>query len=374
MNESNMWKETDEEILQQIPEKLLKWYDQNARILPWRENPQPYRVWVSEIMLQQTRVEAVKPYFERFLKALPTVEDLAQAPEEQLLKLWEGLGYYNRVRNLQRGARAVMAEHGGVIPASFEALKKLPGIGDYTAGAIGSIAFQIPVPAVDGNVLRVIARLLEDNSDISDQSVKKRVEDDLRPVMPKDRPGDFNQALMELGATVCLPNGAPKCSNCPWQEFCLVGLHGTWQQYPQKAAKKARTIEDKTILVIRTSRQVVLRKRPKRGLLAGLYEFPAMDKKASLEEVREWLKKQGVEAVRIEKLPESKHIFTHKEWHMTGYQVLVDELEPMGQDESLLFVETQEIERNYPIPSAFAAYSAYLKIQTGIQKMKGTTL
>ena len=136
MNESNMWKETDEEILQQIPEKLLTWYDKNARVLPWRENPQPYRVWVSEIMLQQTRVEAVKPYFERFLKALPTVEDLAQAPEEQLLKLWEGLGYYNRVRNLQRGARAVMAEHGGVIPASFEALKKLPGIGDYTAGAI----------------------------------------------------------------------------------------------------------------------------------------------------------------------------------------------------------------------------------------------
>ena len=223
-------------------------------------------------------------------------------------------------------------------------------------------------------MLRVIARLLEDNSDISDQSVKKRVEDDLRPVMPKDRPGDFNQALMELGATVCLPNGAPKCSRCPWQEFCLVGLHGTWQQYPKKAEKKARTIEDKTILVIRTSKQVVLRKRPKRGLLAGLYEFPAMDKKASLEEVREWLKKQGVEAVRIEKLPESKHIFTHKEWHMTGYQVLVDELEPMGQDESLLFVETQEIEGNYPIPSAFAAYSAYLKIQTGIQKMKGTTL
>ena len=151
-------------------------------------------------------------------------------------------------------------------------------------------------------------------------------------------------------------------------------MHGTWQQYPKKAEKKARTIEDKTILVIRTSKQVVLRKRPKRGLLAGLYEFPAMDKKASLEEVREWLKKQGVEAVRIEKLPESKHIFTHKEWHMTGYQVLVDELEPMGQDESLLFVETQEIERNYPIPSAFAAYSTYLKIQTGIQKMKGTTL
>ena len=186
-----------------------------------------------------------------------------------------------------------MTEYGGEMPSDYRELLKLKGIGSYTAGAVSSIAFKQPNPAVDGNVLRVIARLLEDNSDISDQSVKKRVEDDLRPVMPKDRPGDFNQALMELGATVCLPNGAPKCSNCPWQEFCLVGLHGTWQQYPQKAAKKARTIEDKTILVIRTSRQVVLRKRPKRGLLAGLYEFPAMDKKASLEEVREWLKKQG---------------------------------------------------------------------------------
>ena len=363
-----------QELLNRIAPGLLTWYDKSRRSLPWREEPTPYRVWVSEIMLQQTRVEAVKPYFARFMERLPDIEALAEVDDDELLKLWEGLGSYSRARNLKAAAQQIVTEYGGEMPSDYRELLKLKGIGSYTAGAVSSIAFKQPNPAVDGNVLRVIARLLEDNSDISDQSVKKRVEDELRPVMPKDRPGDFNQALMELGATVCLPNGAPKCSNCPWQEFCLVGLHGTWQQYPQKAAKKARTIEDKTILVIRTSRQVVLRKRPKKGLLAGLYEFPAMDKKASLEEVREWLKKQGVEAVRMEKLPESKHIFTHKEWHMTGYQVLVDELEPMGQDESLLFVETQEIEKNYPIPSAFAAYSAYLRIQTGIQKMKGTTL
>ena len=364
----------DENVLAALPARLVPWFAAAKRDLPWRRDREPYHVWVSEIMLQQTRVEAVVGYYDRFLKALPDIRALADAPEDQLMKLWEGLGYYSRARNLKAAAQQIVTEYSGEMPSDYKELLKLKGIGSYTAGAVSSIAFKQPNPAVDGNVLRVIARLLEDDSDISDQSVKKRVEDDLRPVMPKDRPGDFNQALMELGATVCLPNGAPKCSNCPWQEFCLVGLHGTWQQYPQKAAKKARTIEDKTILVIRTSRQVVLRKRPKRGLLAGLYEFPAMDKKASLEEVREWLKKQGVEAVRIEKLPESKHIFTHKEWHMTGYQVLVDELEPMGQDESLLFVETQEIEGNYPIPSAFAAYSAYLKIQTGIQKMKGTTL
>ena len=282
-----------QELLNRIAPGLLTWYDKSRRSLPWREEPTPYRVWVSEIMLQQTRVEAVKPYFARFMERLPDIEALAEVDDDELLKLWEGLGYYSRARNLKAAAQQIVTEYGGEMPSDYRELLKLKGIGSYTAGAVSSIAFKQPNPAVDGNVLRVIARLLEDDSDISDQSVKKRVEDDLRPVMPKDRPGDFNQALMELGATVCLPNGAPKCSNCPWQEFCLVGLHGTWQQYPQKAAKKARTIEDKTILVIRTSRQVVLRKRPKKGLLAGLYEFPAMDKKASLEEVREWLKKQG---------------------------------------------------------------------------------
>ena len=221
-------------------------------------------------------VEAVKPYFERFLKALPTVEDLAQAPEEQLLKLWEGLGYYNRVRNLQRGARAVMAEHGGVIPASFEALKKLPGIGDYTAGAIGSIAFQIPVPAVDGNVLRVISRVLYRRDNILDAKVKRRIEGEIKEILP-ERTGDFNQSLMELGATVCLPNGAPKCNECPLQELCRAHLVGDEESLPVKTKAKKRKIEQRTVFLLVCDGKIALRKRPEKGLLAGLWELPSQE-------------------------------------------------------------------------------------------------
>lgn len=360
-----------EEPLRQIVRPLLAWYDENRRILPWREKPEPYRVWVSEIMLQQTRVEAVKPFFARFMERLPDIEALASVDDDELLKLWEGLGYYSRARNLKAAAQQIMEEYAGQMPSEYQELLKLKGIGSYTAGAVSSIAFGQPQPAVDGNVLRVIMRLLADDSDITELSVKKRVEEALKPIMPKDRPGDFNQALMELGATVCLPNGAPRCTECPWKGFCRAGAQESWQQYPRKAAKKPRRVEDKTILVIRDAKRAVIRKRPKKGLLAGLYEFPSLPGKASVDEVRAWLKEQGVHAVRIEKLAESKHIFTHREWHMTGYMVLVDELEPMRQDEALLFVETQETEEKYPIPSAFSAYTAYLSIKTGSAKLKG---
>ena len=322
-------------------------------------------------MLQQTRVEAVKPYFARFMEHLPDVESLAAAEEDELLKLWEGLGYYSRARNLKAAAQQIVEQHGGKMPSEYHDLIKLKGIGSYTAGAISSIAFGHPVPAVDGNVLRVIMRLLADDSDISEASVRKRVEEDLKPVMPKDRPGDFNQALMELGATVCLPNGAPKCAECPWKTFCRAGIEESWQQYPKKAVKKPRTVEYRTILVIRDGHRAVIRRRPNKGLLAGMYEFPSLFGKASLDEVKDWLSAQGVCAVRIEKLPESKHIFTHKEWHMTGYMVLVDGLEPMHKDPSLMFVETQETEEKYPIPSAFSAYTGYLSIRTGSMKLRG---
>lgn len=358
-------------LLNRIAPPLLTWYDENRRILPWREKPEPYRVWVSEIMLQQTRVEAVKPYFARFMEHLPDVESLAAVEEDELLKLWEGLGYYSRARNLKAAAQQIVEQHGGKMPSEYHDLIKLKGIGSYTAGAISSIAFGHPVPAVDGNVLRVIMRLLADDSDISEASVRKRVEEDLKPVMPKDRPGDFNQALMELGATVCLPNGAPKCAECPWKTFCRAGIEESWQQYPKKAVKKPRTVEYRTILVIRDGHRAVIRRRPNKGLLAGMYEFPSLLGKASLDEVKDWLSAQGVCAVRIEKLPESKHIFTHKEWHMTGYMVLVDGLEPMHKDPSLMFVETQETEEKYPIPSAFSAYTGYLSIRTGSMKLRG---
>ena len=363
--------QTKDGLLNRIAPPLLTWYDENRRILPWREKPEPYRVWVSEIMLQQTRVEAVKPYFARFMEHLPDVESLAAAEEDELLKLWEGLGYYSRARNLKAAAQQIVEQHGGKMPSEYHDLIKLKGIGSYTAGAISSIAFGHPVPAVDGNVLRVIMRLLADDSDISEASVRKRVEEELKPVMPKDRPGDFNQALMELGATVCLPNGAPKCAECPWKTFCRAGIEESWQQYPKKAVKKPRTVEYRTILVIRDGHRAVIRRRPNKGLLAGMYEFPSLLGKASLDEVKDWLSAQGVCAVRIEKLPESKHIFTHKEWHMTGYMVLVDGLEPMHKDPSLMFVETQETEEKYPIPSAFSAYTGYLSIRTGSMKLRG---
>lgn len=356
--------------LQRIATPLLKWYDKNRRKLPWREEPTPYRVWVSEIMLQQTRVEAVKPYFHRFMEELPDVRALAKAQEDELLKLWEGLGYYSRVRNLQKAAQQIMNEYGGQMPSDYEELKKLQGIGSYTAGAIASIAFGQAVPAVDGNVLRVIARLLADEGDIASPAVKKRVEEELQPVMPPERPGDFNQALMELGAMVCLPNGAPKCTECPWKELCSARLNGTQAQYPKKSAKKPRKIEKRTILVIKDGNRTAIRKRPANGLLAGLYEFPSLDGHATQEEALLWLKQQGVHAVRIEALPAAKHVFTHKEWHMTGFCILVDELEPMKKDRRLLFVKPEETEEKYPIPSAFAVYSQYLNIKTGSSKIR----
>ena len=224
-------------VLDEIADPLLAWYDRGRRVLPWREEPTPYHVWVSEIMLQQTRVEAVKPYYDRFMKALPDVQSLAQAKEEELLKLWEGLGYYNRVRNLGKAARMVMEEYGGRMPEEYETLLTLPGIGSYTAGAISSIAYGRAVPAVDGNVLRVLSRLRKDERDIAAAQVRKEIETELREVMPQ-RPGDFNQALMELGAMVCVPNGAPHCEKCPWEKLCSAHLEGCELSYPNKSAKR----------------------------------------------------------------------------------------------------------------------------------------
>ena len=350
--------------LEAIPNLLLKWYDTNKRILPWRQIPTPYRVWVSEIMLQQTRVEAVKPYFERFIKALPDVAALAEAKEELLLKLWEGLGYYNRVRNLQKAAIQIVQEYGGRMPGSYEELLKLPGIGSYTAGAVASIAFGEPVPAVDGNVLRVIARYRQDERQVDDGKVKEAVEQDLRQVIPVLRPGDFNQALMEIGACVCLPGGAPLCGKCPLAQACMAHEAGTELDYPKKQPKKPRKIEDKTVLVVMDDNKAAVRKRGAKGLLAGMYEFPSIEGFCTAEEVAGYLSDQGLRILRIQPLEEARHVFTHKEWHMRGYLVRVDELEPgprKGEMGDWLYIEPQEARDKYPIPSAFGAYLKYLK-------------
>ena len=357
------------EDLRAIPKPLLTWYDSNRRILPWREEATPYRVWVSEIMLQQTRVEAVKPYFQRFMTALPDIAALAEAPEEELLKLWEGLGYYNRVRNLQKDAIQIMEDYDGIMPDSYEELLKLKGIGSYTAGAVSSIAYGKPNPAVDGNVLRVIARIRKDDRCISEDKVKKAVENDLREVMPVDRPGDFNQAMMEIGACVCIPNGAPHCEECPLRHICMAYADGTQLQYPNKAKAKQRTIEEKTILIIRDAEFAVLHKRPNKGLLAGMYEFPSMKGFHTAEEVQEYLAQNGLQVLRIRPLEDARHIFTHKEWHMKGYLIRVDELSPKkpGPDSSdWIYIDPQETRDKYPIPSAFAVYAKGLNMKLGI--------
>ena len=357
--------------LRAIPKPLLKWYDNNRRILPWREDPAPYRVWVSEIMLQQTRVEAVKPYFQRFMETLPDIAALAQAPEEVLLKLWEGLGYYNRVRNLQKAAIQIMEDYGGVMPDSYEELLKLKGIGSYTAGAVSSIAYGKPNPAVDGNVLRVIARVRKDERCISEDKVKKAVEKDLWEVIPTDRPGDFNQAMMEIGACVCIPNGAPHCEKCPLQQICLAYADGTQLQYPNKAKAKERTVEEKTILIIRDAELAALHKRPPKGLLAGMYEFPSMKGYHTAEEVKEYLAENGLQVLRIQPLEDAKHIFSHREWHMKGYLIRVDELAPKreGPDSAdWIYIEPSETREKYPIPSAFAVYAKGLNMKLGARE------
>jgi len=354
-----------------IPKPLLEWYDRNRRILPWREEPAPYRVWVSEIMLQQTRVEAVKPYFERFMEALPNVRALAGAGEEQLLKLWEGLGYYSRVRNLQKAAIQIMEEYGGEIPDRYEELLKLTGIGSYTAGAIASIAYGRRVPAVDGNVLRVLARVRKDERLITEGKVKAAVEKELVYAVPEDRPGDFNQAMMELGACVCIPNGVPLCEGCPLNRLCAAHRDGTEMEFPKVKAKKPRSIEEKTVLVIRDENKTAIRKRPSKGLLAGMYEFPMLEGSRTVAEITAYLAENGIRALRIQPLEDAKHIFTHKEWHMKGYLVRVDELEPKSPGEDSrrwLFVEPWETEQRYPMPSALSAYTGYLKVRLGKER------
>ena len=373
--------------LKELMPPLLEWFTSHARVLPWRELPTPYRVWVSEIMLQQTRVEAVKPYFERFTSALPDVFALADCPEDELLKLWEGLGYYNRVRNLQKAAVQVVEQYGGVIPAEYDELLKLKGIGHYTAGAVSSIAYGRYVPAVDGNVLRILTRVTADDTDIMKQSFRTAVERALLAMMQELKipdglkrrlrdgniPGALNQALMELGATVCVPNGAPFCGECPWENFCLAKKEGRIGELPVKSKAKARKIEARTVLILRDGDKVAIRKRPDRGLLAGLYELPNVEGRLSQEEVLGLVKEMGLVPVRIQRLSSAKHIFSHIEWHMDGYAVLLEGGLPQkgGHQQPFIFVEAEDAKERYAIPSAFAAYAGYMNILLGNERFEG---
>lgn len=356
----------EENILRKISEPLLAWYEEEKRELPWRDKNNAYYTWVSEIMLQQTRVEAVKPYFTRFIQELPDIKALAYCEEKKLLKLWEGLGYYNRVRNMQKAALEVCEKYQGELPADYEALLSLPGIGSYTAGAIASIAYGLPVPAVDGNVFRVVCRLTENGADVSKQSVRRQIEQQVKEIIPAARAGDFNQALMELGAVVCVPNGQARCGECPLEAFCQAKKNDRIQEYPYKAPKKARTIQEKTVLVIQDGEKVVLKKRPEKGLLAGLYEFPnkagVLDQKTALKEVE----KMGLLPLRIQSMEEAKHIFSHVEWRMHGYQIRVEGLE--RKQKKLIYADKKQVQEKYAIPSAFSAFIKYLNLKEEEEK------
>lgn len=335
-----------------IVDCLLEWYDCHKRELPWRENPDPYYVWVSEIMLQQTRVEAVKEYFRRFIQVLPDVEALAKAPQEQLLKLWEGLGYYNRVRNMQVAAKTVVEEYEGIFPSDYKELLKLKGIGNYTAGAIASIAFGQKVPAVDGNVLRVMKRLAGSYDDILKASVKKELEKQLLPIMPA-RSGAFNQAIMDLGAMVCIPNGQPLCTQCPLAEFCVAKAKNIVMELPVKTKKKPRKIEEKTILLLEYQGKYAIRKRKQKGLLAGMWELPSVEGKCTKEEIERILTPENTE-ISVQQLGDYVHIFSHIEWHMTGYGIVLQKIPDTEED--YVWVTIDELRKQYAVPTAFSAY------------------
>ncbi|MFI3209135.1 MAG: A/G-specific adenine glycosylase [Eubacteriales bacterium] len=350
--------------LYEMREPLVEWYLEHKRELPWRKNKFAYEIWVSEIMLQQTRVEAVKPFYKRFLDELPTVQHLAEVEEEKLLKLWEGLGYYNRVRNMQLAAQQIMVDYQGEFPEGFEEILKLKGIGSYTAGAISSIAFGVPKPAVDGNVLRVISRFLGDDGDIMKASVRKRMEAYIEKIIPENYPGEFNQGLIELGAIVCVPNGEAKCDCCPLARWCEAKKQGRIQELPVKTKQKARKIEKRTVLIFKDGENIAIRKRPSKGLLAGLYELPNVLEHWSLEDVISYSKSIGLMPIKVEACGEAKHIFSHIEWQMIGYEIKVDELEK-SCTEDFIFIEPQEIEKRFPIPAAFAGYTEFLDIKLG---------
>ena len=339
----------EDELLAHLPGLLLPWYGKNRRALPWRETGEPYHIWLSEIMLQQTRVEAVKGYYARFLEALPTIAALASCDDEQLYKLWEGLGYYSRVRNLKKAAQVIMERWEGRFPEDYDQILALPGIGEYTAGAVSSIAFGQPRAAVDGNVLRVNARLRNDREAVDLPACKKRVQRELEAVYPKEAAGAFTQALMELGATVCVPNGEPKCGVCPCAAICRG--RELWRELPVKSPKRAKRQEDRTVFLLRWGDRYALEKRRERGLLAGLWQFPNVTGLLGEEQALAWAKEHALAPRELERQVNRHHIFTHIRWDMRGYFLRVD-----SPGEGFTWLTLREIDEQAALPTAFRQF------------------
>ena len=336
---------------EKLGEKLCMWYDAGHRELPWRQDREPYHVWLSEIMLQQTRVEAVKGYYARFLSELPTIKALSDCPPDRLTKLWEGLGYYSRVWNLQKAAKTIMEEFGGEFPGTYEAVRALPGVGDYTAGAICSICFDLPTPAVDGNVLRVLSRVMEDGAPVTNQKTKTAYRAALLPLYEAGSRGKLTQALMELGAMVCVPNGAPKCEICPLRDVCLANAHGTWEKYPVKEAKKAKREEEKTVFYLTCDGCLAVRKRENKGLLAGLWELPNVEGKLDAAQALLFAEKAGCEPAELLKSVERVHVFTHIIWRMRCYYIVCKEKSP-----EFVWADAERRKTDVALPTAFRMF------------------
>jgi A/G-specific adenine glycosylase len=345
---------------------LTAWFEACARKLPWRDVDNAYATWISEIMLQQTRSEAVIPYYLRFLKELPDVQALAAADEDRLMKLWEGLGYYSRARSLKKAARVLVDQYQGILPRDPKELQKLPGIGPYTAGAIASQAYQVPVPAVDGNVLRVLTRRWTLDEEVHSPALRRQLKASLQDFLDqyaeeekKKNPrfvSHFNQGLMELGALICLPR-SPHCAECPWQKNCQAFKEGKTETLPRHDAPRPRRLEERTILLIHCRRRILLQKRPPHGLLAGLYEFPSAAGFLSAAQAVAYVEKTwGLEALEIHPLPPAKHVFSHLEWHMQGYEIRTAD-EPEEKD--LLLLTKKEL-ADFAVPSAFKVYKDWL--------------
>lgn len=339
-------------MLQKLPERLLPWFEANRRDLPWRRDREPYHVWLSEIMLQQTRVEAVRGYYERFLSRLPTIEALAAAEVNELLKLWEGLGYYSRVRNLQKAAQVIVRDCGGKFPHEYGKILTLPGIGAYTAGAICSICFEQPTPAVDGNVLRVISRLHASDAPIGEDRVKRSVAQELEKIYPIGHCGDFTQALMELGATVCLPNGKPLCAQCPVKDICAANQTGMQASYPVRAAKKPRRVEHRTVFFLQCGEKIAVCKRPKTGLLAGLWQLPDVPGELTVADMLCQAESWGVHPRNIQKTVQRTHVFTHVEWRLTCCYL------ECTREKEFTWVTRQELEEKIGLPTAYRQFLA----------------
>lgn len=326
--------------LKKIEKPLCIWYKKNKRDLHWRRTKDAYQIWVSEIMLQQTRVEAVIPYFNRFINKIPHIKALAEIEEDTLMKLWEGLGYYSRARNMQKCAQELIKQKKKQLPSTYEELLQLPGIGPYTAGAIASIAFNQKVSAVDGNVLRVMTRLQNSFENVSLPKVRKQIEEKLNQIMPIES-GTFNQALMELGATICIP-GNPRCNICPLQSLCLGYQNKTMWHLPIKDKKKKQKEEEITVFLLLYQNQIAIQKRKDKGLLASLWEFP--NREGHIQNV-----KNLYPNTKIKKTKVYKHVFTHIIWKMEGYIISLHE----KPKENYTWVSIEELKQLHSLPSAF---------------------